>query len=274
MKTLKLLCRLTSNGFIFIYKYLITHYMTDGDNISTLLGHLNELSQESYNAHDMNPLEHTGGRFSWLWGDKRDKNKIADDTENTKQTTTSVTDDTPGAKDEEIIRLNLSIQQKDEDITRLKRDIERSTDHHNKMEKDQNERIQYLIKNLDIRMKTNDMLLNELLRDGTEWKNESEIACIIFLTPDRKHVWIFKFEKAGDNVEYPSNNNSDAKCSVEIRPTKELKTLREMLQNFQMGTYLGYHMLNYAGYNIDENQGIQTVILKRRKGENELLVGV
>ena len=252
--------------------------MTDDDNISTLLGHLNELSHESYSAHDMNPLEHTGGRFSWLWGDKRDKNKIADDTENTRQATTSVTDDTPGAKDEEIIRLNLRIEQQNKDITTLKRDIERSTGHHNKMENAKNELIQDLTKNLEIRMKTNDMLLKEVLREGTEWKNESEIACIIFLTPDRKHVWIFKFEKAYDNVKYPSNDSSDAKCSVKIRPTEGLKTLREMLQNFKMGNYPDFcHVLDYAGYNIDDKidmKGLRTVMLKRRKRENELLVGV
>ena len=249
--------------------------MTDDDNISTLLGHLNELSQESYNAHDMNPLEHTGGILSWLRGDK---NKIADDTENTKQTTTSVTDDTPGAKDADIITLNLRIQQKDEEITRLKSNIESSTRHHDNMEKHQNEFIQKLTKRLEITGETNKTLSNKVFREGTEWKDDNEIACIIFLTPDRKHVWIFKFEKAGDNVKYPSNDSSDAKCSVKIRPTEGLKTLREMLQNFKMGNYPDFcHVLDYAGYNIDDKidmQGLRTVMLKRRKSEHEVFVGV
>lgn len=271
MKTLKLLCHLARNEFIFIYKYLITHYMTDDDNISTLLRHLNELSQESYSAHDMNPLEHTGGLMSWLRGDK---NKIANDTEKTKQTTTSVTDDTP---DGEIIRLNLRIEQKDEEIAKLKSYIEGSADHYKDMETLKNKLIQDLTESLEIRNRTYKTLSNKVFREGTEWKDNNEIACIIFLTPDSKHVWIFKFEK-DDNDKYPSNNNSDAKCSVEIRPTDGLKTLREMLQKFKMGNYSDfYEMLNYAGYNIDDKidkKGLETVMLKRRKEDRAVLAGV
>jgi hypothetical protein len=221
----------------------------------------------------MNPLEHTGGFFSWLRGGK---NKIVDDTENTGNVTTSVTDDTSIDKDEQISRLNIMIEHKDEEITELKKAITSSEDHYKEMEGRNNNLINQINRSLESQTRVNTMLLKEVCREGTEWKDDSEIVCIFFVTPSRKHVWLFKFDKAGD-TKYPSNDSPDAKCSLEIRSTEGLKTLKSMLQNFKMGNYLDFcHVLDYAGYNIDDKidmSGLQTVMLKRKKHE-EVLFGV
>jgi hypothetical protein len=228
----------------------------------------------------MNPLEHTGGILSWLRGGKK---KIADDTENTRQVTPNATDNTPSVsddtsidKDEQISRLNIRIKHKDEEIIRLKSAITSSEDHYKEMEGRNNKSINQINRTLERQMQVNTMLLKEVCREGTEWKDDSEIVCIFFVTPSRKHVWLFKFDEIGD-TKYPSNDSSDAKCSLEIRPTEGINTLTAMLQKFKMGNYLDFcHVLDYAGYNIDENihmKGLQTVMLKRKKRE-EVLFGV